>query len=127
MAYGSYFPAGYQQVIPQAYIPQNTYQNNSALIWVQGETAAKSYPVAPNASVVLWDSEANVIYVKSADAAGMPSIKILDYTVRQNASQKAENQPVTEFATKDDVLRLKEELDALKGKFEHRKERSDGK
>jgi len=56
--------------------------NNNQMIWVQGEAGAKSYLVAPNTSIALWDSEASVIYIKSADASGMPSMKVLDYTVR---------------------------------------------
>ena len=107
----------------------NVGTNTNALIWVQGEGAAKSYPVAPNTSVPLWDSEANVIYIKSADASGMPSIKVLDYTIRDNASKSAEIQPQTDFATKDEVTRLAGEISALKAKFEKigRKEKSDGK
>ena len=113
MAY-NYFPTGYQQVIPQAYAPQNGSQPN--LIWVQGEAGAKSYMVAPNQTVTLWDSEAQVIYLKSADASGMPNIKILDYTIR-DASKKAEVSPQNDFATKEDVDYLKKEINALKSKF----------
>ena len=91
MAYNSYFPAGYapyynaqdafspQQVNPQAV--QNRAQNG--FVWVQGEAGAKGYPVAPNTTVQLWDSENQVIFLKSADATGMPSMKILDYTIRE--------------------------------------------
>lgn len=124
MAY-NYFPTGYQQVIPQAYVPQgNSFQNgtSSNLIWAQGEAGAKSYMVAPNQTVTLWDSEAQIIYLKSADASGMPSIKILDYTIRDNAPQKPNIQPQTDFATKDDVVALQREINALKSKFGERKE-----
>ena len=55
---------------------------------MQGESGAKSYLVAPNCTVQLWDSESNTIYLKSADASGMPSIKILDYTIRNNDNEK---------------------------------------
>lgn len=47
-------------------------QNNNGLIWVQGETGAKSFLVAPNTTVMLMDSETSVFYLKSADASGMP-------------------------------------------------------
>lgn len=138
MAYNSYFPAGYQPMYyPQQSQPQAQPQQpqmNNGIIWVQGEAAAKSYPIAPNTSVPLWDSEANVIYIKSADMSGMPSIKILDYTMRDIASKSAEISPQSAFATKDDVEYLKDEIFALKSKFERmsntgdkRKERTDGK
>ena len=127
MAYNPYFPAGYypqNSFMPQAQPQGNSFQNgtSSNLIWVQGEAGAKSYMVAPNQTVPLWDSEAQVIYLKSADASGMPSIKVLDYTIRDNAPQKVEIQPQTDFATKDDVVALQKEINALKSKFGERKE-----
>ena len=131
MAYNNYFPTGYQPIYqPNAYPTQTNVGSNQSntqnlLIWVQGEAAAKSYPIAPNTSVPLFDSEANVIYIKSADMSGMPSIKILDYTVRENTPQKADIQPVADYATKDDLASIQKEIDALKAKFSGRK--NDGK
>lgn len=143
MAYNNGFPLGYQPypqpTYAQQYQQSQQYQNQQAqpspnLIWVQGEAAAKSYPIAPNSSVPLWDSEANVIYIKSADMSGMPSIKVLDYTMRDVAPRTAEISPQMDFATKDDVESLKGEISALKSKFERmsnggdkRKEKTDGK
>lgn len=90
MAYNNYFPIGYQPYYPQQTVnqpqiqqpPQQSQPMSSSLIWVQGEAGAKSYMVAPNTTVQLWDSENQVIYLKSADASGMPSMKILDYKIR---------------------------------------------
>ena len=145
MAYNSYFPAGYQPLYyPQQMMqnqpqqtqpqPQTQPQINSGIIWVQGEAAAKSYPIAPNSSVPLWDSEANVIYIKSADMSGMPSIKVLDYTLRESTPKSAEIRPQIDFATKDDISALESEISSLRAKFERmsgggekRKEKTDGK
>jgi hypothetical protein len=89
MAYNNYFPAGYagyynpyqqagfQQPMQQA---QNqisaTYpqqQNNSNnLVWVSGESGAKSYMIPANTTVFLMDSERDCFYLKSSDASGMP-------------------------------------------------------
>jgi hypothetical protein len=80
MAYYNGFPATYQPMYQQPY-QQTQQQMNSNLIWVQGEAGAKSYLVAPNTTVPLWDSEAQKIYLKSADVSGMPSIKTLEYTI----------------------------------------------
>ena len=52
--------------------PMQVQQPNNGLIWVQGESGAKSYLVAPNATVMLMDSEGERFYLKSADASGMP-------------------------------------------------------
>ena len=88
---------------------------------MQGEAGAKSYLVAPNTTVQLWDSERQTIYIKSADASGMPSIKTLDYTIReipQNSVSLAPESPSVAFATKDEVNMLAEQLEALKGKID---------
>lgn len=125
MAYNNYFPAGYQpyQNYPMqnnAYQQMNTQQQQiqNGIIWVQGEAAAKSYPVAPNTSVALWDSEANVIYIKSADGSGMPSMKIVDYTMRDTNARRSEMSPQSDFVTKDDLLPIRKDIDALKAKLE---------
>lgn len=47
-------------------------QNSSAIIWVQGEAAAKSYAVPFGSSVPLFDIDGDVFYIKSVDASGMP-------------------------------------------------------
>lgn len=84
MAYNNGFPIGYQNQLyyPQYQAPAAQQANSSPLILVQGEAGAKSYLVAPNSSVVLFDSENQSIYIKSADASGMPSIRVLDYKIR---------------------------------------------
>ena len=94
MAYYNGFPATYQPMY-QPYTPvQQSGQNlapmqqpvqQNGIIWVSGEAGAKAYLVAPNNTVQLWDSESQTIYLKSADASGMPSMKVLDYTIRESA------------------------------------------
>lgn len=96
--------------------PQAQQAQNS-IIWVQGEAGAKSYLVAPNSTVQLWDSEAQVIYLKSADASGMPSMKVLDYTIRdtaQNAPITAPGQQMDNYATKADIDALRGQIDGLR-------------
>lgn len=113
MAYNNYYPMGYQN--PYYQQPQ---QNASGLTWVQGEGAAKSYLVAPGNTVALFDNESQTIYVKSADASGMPSMKILDYTIRTEPANMPRISAEQAFATKDDVDILKSEIIALKAKFD---------
>lgn len=109
MAYYGGFPATYQPMFqaPQYQAPQQNQQG--VLIWVQGEAAAKSYMVAPGNTVQLWDSEEKVIYLKSADPSGMPSMKILDYTIRGEEKEA----PAVEYATKDDLNALAEKVKEL--------------
>lgn len=113
MAYNNGFPMSYQQYYPQ-YQQQYPVSQNNGIIWVQGEAGAKSYMVAPNSTVQLWDSEAQVIYLKSADASGMPSIKTLDYTIRELPRQTPQNAPESRFATVDDITAIKAEIERIK-------------
>lgn len=117
MAYNNYFPAGYQ---PYQYQQVQT-QQRPGIIWVSGEAGAKAYLVAPNTSVVLFDSEAQTIYIKSADASGMPSIRTLDYTMRDNVPQNTNISPQTDYASKEDVDYLRKEIESLKAKFDESK------
>lgn len=107
MAYNNGFPMSYQPY----YTPQ-VQQQQSGIIWVQGEAGAKSYLVAPNNTVQLWDSESQTIYLKSADASGMPSMRILDYTIRDNAPVNPQKGQA--FATVSEISRLEAEIERLK-------------
>ena len=123
MAYNNYFPMGYQQYYPQQnnMMQQNNQapQQNNSIIWVQGEAGAKSYLVAPNSTGTLWDTESETIYIKSADASGMPNMKVLDYTIRGNAVERTNNIPMQNgFATKDDLDALRADFNALKAQIE---------
>ena len=104
---------GYYPNIYQNQPGQPLQNQNNGIIWVQGEAGAKSYLVAPNTTVQLWDSESQVIYLKSADASGMPSMKIIDYTIRGN--EPIQNNP--EYATIEDFEMLKKELKEIKSKM----------
>lgn len=118
--YNNGFPVNYQPYYQAPNYQQNTQQQmqGNGIVWVSGEAGAKAYLVAPNTSVALWDSEANVIYIKSADASGMPSMKIVDYTMRDTNARRSEMSPQSDFVTKDDLLPIRKDIDALKAKLE---------
>lgn len=118
MAYNfpvNYYP--YQMPAPQmqAGTQMSLPQTSTGVIWVQGEAGAKSYLVAPNSTVYLWDSESHTIYVKSADASGMPSIKVLDYKVRNTTP--VEKNP--EYATRDELESIRKQLEQLRKEVAH--------
>jgi vacuolar-type H+-ATPase subunit H len=104
-----------QQMQQNQPMQQNSYNQQSSIIWVQGESGAKSYLVAPNSTVQLWDSESQTIYIKSADASGMPSIKILDYTIRDN--EKSADNVITQAKTDNSAL-FEEEITQLNSKID---------
>ena len=118
----------YQQPImqqPMVHQMQTPTQTND-MIWVLNENEATSYPVAPNNSVVLWDKNNPTIYVKSVNAQGMPSMRILDFTERNtDTSNLPVNAPKThectcgdKYATKEQINDLRAKLDDLTAKYE---------
>jgi hypothetical protein len=130
--YNNGFPVTYPQYYtpvapvqvqqPQPYTPVQQAQNGR--IWVQGEAGARSYLVAPNNTVELWDSESQTLYLKSADATGMPSIKVLDYTIRDSArntpvsASGASDNKMDTYATKEQIEAINDQIKALKKKVE---------
>lgn len=125
MGYNNYmFPQGYQPaIIPQyqSAVPQiqqnapqqQTQPQSNGIIWVQGEQAAKGYPVAPNQSVLLMDSEQSAFYIKSADNAGMPQpLRIFDYSERK-AEQMPAQQAEQNFVTHSEFEEKLEEIKSM--------------
>lgn len=118
MAYNGGFPIGYTQYYPmqQNVAPAPQQPQNNGIIWVQGEAGAKSFMVAPNTTVQLWDSEDQVIYLKSADASGMPTMKVLDYTIRQAGnSQAAPALMQSDYVTRDELSAFEEKIKKMIG------------
>ena len=115
MAYNNYFPQGYypnyygnQQMPPQgSQMASNAQQSSgSGIIWVQGENAAKAYPVASGQSVLLMDSEDSIMYIKSTDQSGMPQpLRVFEYKER---TQTAHNAPASSPKASDEYVSRKE-------------------
>ena len=112
------------QQIPMQNMPQPIPSND--MIWVLSEGEAQSYPVAPNNSVILWDKNSDVVYIKSVNAQNVPSFRVLDYKERT-----ADNAPKTptehkcscgdKFVLKNDFKVLQSELEALRSELEELK------
>lgn len=123
MAINNMFPASYNPYYYQQYQPQMQQNNQQgSLIWVQGEAGAKSFLVAPNTTVQLWDSEKQRIYLKSADASGMPSMKVLDYTIQDSTGSApvvsaVQNEPV-QYVAREEFDALKTQISGLKKQIE---------
>ena len=91
---------GQQMPMQQPMQMQQQQPQSNGIVWVQGESAAKSFPVAPNTTVMLLDSESSVFYLKTSDASGMPlPLRVFDYKERtQNGSVLPANAPKNDFA-----------------------------
>lgn len=92
-------------------------QQQSGIIWVQGEEGAKAYLVAAGNSVMLMDSENTTFYLKSTDASGMPMpLKIFDYVERVQPTRQVHTPvqtPTPEYVTRAEFDQLADQLAAL--------------
>lgn len=80
-------------------MPAASQPQQQGINWIQGESAAKSFLVAPGQTVLLLDSESNCFYLKSADQSGMPlPLRIFDYTER--IAKTEQNVPIGDFITR---------------------------
>lgn len=101
---------------PTAQPAQSQPQQNNSMVWVQGEAGAKAFALPPNTTIPLWDSEAQVIYIKSVDANGKPTMTILDYVDRSAPTDQKENVTV-EYATKEQIDSLTEQFKSFNDKL----------
>lgn len=116
--YGYGTPNNYVTTSMGAYQPIT--QNFFA--WVQGEAAAQAYQVAPNATVMLMDSERPVLYMKSADATGRPGQMVKQYLVTEEQYMQLQNSQPDKIATKDELDKIMGEIEEIKRKYVLRKE-----
>ena len=92
--------------------------------WVNGEQEARSYLIAPNSAVALWDSSAPTVYLKQSDASGKPTLEIYDLVERAETSRTAPQEKGVEFVTRKEFDALAALVGELKGK-KRRKEDDD--
>ena len=95
--------------------PQQMQQVNQGILWVQGEAGAKSYLVAPNTSVLLMDSENSNFYIKTTDAAGMPTLRTFAYKEVTVGAKEPQKQAEVNL---DDKYVTRKEYDDLRSKYE---------
>ena len=103
------------QQMPMQNVPQ-PIPSNDMMIWVLSEGEAQSYPVAPNNSVILWDKNSDVVYIKSVNAQNVPSFRVLDY--KERTADNAPKTTVEHKCTCGDKFVLKKDFQALQSEFE---------
>lgn len=98
---------------PMQQAPMQT-QPASEFLWVLNENEATSYPVSPNNTVILWDKNLPTVYIKSVNAQGVPSMRVLDFTERTATAAK---QPVSApFGSANNFVTI-DSFNALEAKF----------
>jgi hypothetical protein len=128
------FNQQFQQPITQpmqnAQMPMQGQPTNDFL-WVLNENEATSYPVAPNNTVTLWDKNLPTIYIKSVNAQGVPSMRILDFTERTAIPNKTPSVPsfnsTNNFVTLDSFNALEAKFAALECKVDELRPKASAK
>ena len=118
------------QPMQSAQMPMQGQPTNDFL-WVLNENEATSYPVAPNNTVTLWDKNLPTIYIKSVNAQGVPSMRILDFTERLANAPKTPSVPSfnspNNFVTIDSFNALEAKFAALEGKVDELRPKANAK
>lgn len=115
--YGIQQPAP-MQVPQQSYSPQPVMSSN--VIPVDGEVGAKAFmvPSGSTGPIALWDTNDNVIYLRTFNAAGMPNpLRKLRYTeeepMQNIVTGSSGDMDTSQFVTKKDFEQLKQEIQNL--------------
>ena len=103
-------PMGVQQQQPYwKPVQQQPAQPTVYDIPVNSEEEAMAYQAAPNTILKMWDSNKQSIYIKSVDMTGIPTMKILDYTIRKQSNPASTEAGIS----KEDFAYLKDQVSAL--------------
>lgn len=115
--YPNYLPTNYQYQTPQ-------HAQQSGIVWVQGESGAKSYLMPPNTTVLLMDSEEPKFYIKITDQTGIPlPLRVFSYHEINGTGQISGD---SKEDKQSDVYATKTELDAFKDEIRAMVETKDG-
>ncbi len=130
--YGQPFAQPFSQPNVQPFQPMQTQaqqQGSNGFLFVLNENEASSYPVAPNNAVMLWDRDNPTIYVKSVDAQGVPSLRILDFTERNATPRQKPQEHVCKcgdkYVSKEQYDELRAYYDDLMSKYQSLSEKID--
>lgn len=94
--------------MPSMYQPPR--QDASGINWVQGESGAKSWIVAPGSTVLLMDSETQRFYLKCADQSGLPSMRVFEYS-EIGADKPAVQAQQACFVTSEEFMDFKKSIE----------------
>ena len=103
-------------------------QPDTSIIWVQGESGAKAYPVQNGKSVVLFDSESEHFFIKTADASGMPQpLRVFSYSETNEADMKVPAIDTSQFITRNEFEEVIEKLKERPATYQRRENVRNGK
>ena len=82
------------------------------LIKVNGLEGAKNYPLSPGSTVALFDAESDIMYIKSMDAGGFPSIRTFNFSEAMSTPPSDVETRISSLET--EIAQLKEALNGFK-------------
>ena len=88
------------------------FQQKQELIRVNGLEGAKNYPLSPGSTVALFDAESDIMYIKSMDAGGFPSIRTFSFM--ETTSKPTDSTEIRLSAMEAEIANLKEALNGIK-------------
>lgn len=92
-------PMNNQQIFPQ--------EQTQNLIRVNGMDGAKTYQMTPNSTVALFDSNEDIMYIKTTDGAGFPSIRTFNFVEITQNEKSTTNQ---DYISRQEFEEFKKEL-----------------
>lgn len=111
-----YQPQGYMTAGTSPMLVQQQQQQPPihGFVYVTGLDGAKAYQMPPNSEMPLFDSAGDIMYIKTTDGAGFPTIKVCNVKETQSAQAAA-----SEYVTRDELDRtyrdLTQQLEQMKG------------
>lgn len=100
------YPAASQQPAPQQTPQLNPYA------FVNGIEGAKSFPMQPNQTMLLMDSDNPIVYMKQANSLGQATIRYFRLTEIKESDVK-EKTPSADYATKEEFDALQKKVNEL--------------
>lgn len=113
--YGQQQPYSWYQPLPTMTATQTAAQPVNGLVSVTGIEGAKAYQLPPNSSMPLFDQNNDILYLKTTDSAGYPTIKSFSFKAIEQADQKP--QPV-DYVPRSEFDALAHDVKVLVGKVE---------
>lgn len=115
-------PSGWSGAWQNNYNPYQPPQLNTInqqpvnnLLRVTGPESAKAYSLPPNSNVVLFDAENPIFYWKSTDDSGFATLRTFIFEEQKAVEPSTvEQMDTSNFATKDDLSILKDNILEMK-------------
>lgn len=94
---------------------QSYRQTAQQLTRVTGVEGAKAYQMPPNSVAPLFDSGSDIMYIKSTDDAGFPTIRAFSFAPLDNTPPpQLPALDLTQYVTREEFNALREELSNAK-------------